>query len=204
MRWPRCGLAIAAPILLLTTTQGAYAAFQGPGQNRSEYLDVSPSDNVSDGQTVMVAGKGFKPNLALAFNMCLLVVRGYSDCDPDTTKLNSAKTDSSGSFQPIPFKLTRTVKIPSRKNVPLDCGTSQCSVGVGDPGGITGGSHCIGFGGHCNPAAGTHDEGSSSSLLSFDNPLGLMAVGGGVLVALLVILGVVGIVVARRRTRASG
>jgi len=137
--------------------------YEGPGLNGTEYVDVEPHNNLTDGQTVMVSGLHFKPNLEIAFNMCKLIVRGYSDCDPTTTQQNKAKTDAAGTFPPTPYKVTEHVAFPSSRNTPVDCGTSTCSVGVGDVGGVTAGSHCVGFGGSCQPEPG-------------NKPLGLLPV----------------------------
>ncbi|MBV9101367.1 MAG: hypothetical protein JOZ46_05150 [Candidatus Dormibacteraeota bacterium] len=127
--------------------------YEGPGIH-NEYVDVEPHDNLTDGQTVMVSGLHFMPNLEIAFNMCKLVTRGYSDCDPTTTVMNKAKTDAQGNFPATPYKVTEHVAFPSSLNKPIDCGANMCSVGVGDVGGKTAGSHCVGFGGPCSPEPG--------------------------------------------------
>jgi len=135
--------------------------YQGPGEDGSEYVDVEPNSNLTDGQTVMVSGFGFKPNISLAFNMCKLVTRGYSDCDPTTTRNNSVKSDASGTFPATAYKVSQHVAFPSSRNVMMDCGTTVCAIGVGDVGGTTSGSHCVGFGGPCQPAPGNKPASAS-------------------------------------------
>ena len=120
--------------------------FQGPGLLRKEYVKVVPSTNLADGQMVQVSGRGFTPNKPLAFNECLATVRGYSDCDPTTTKNSIVTTGADGTFPPTPYTLHTTIKVPSRANADVTCGPDQCSVGVGDVAGTTAGSHCIAFG----------------------------------------------------------
>lgn len=155
------GLAVASTLLIAcggSSSSGAsptpnLSNYEGPGIHH-EYVDVEPHDNLTDGQTVMVSGLGFKPNLELAFNICKLITRGYSDCDPTTTITKETRSNAQGSFPPTPYKVREHVAFPSDRNAPTDCGTDKCGVGVGDVGGLTAGSHCIGFGGPCQAYPG--------------------------------------------------
>ncbi|MBV9119855.1 MAG: hypothetical protein JOZ39_04035 [Chloroflexi bacterium] len=198
-QWVRlAGVALAfATSFLPAISAQAAGDYQGPGTLGTEYVQVTPADSLSDGQTVMVSGRGFKPNMDLALNMCLLSVRGYSDCDPDTTVMKAAHTAADGSFAAVPFKVQRTVHIPSRHNDALDCSTGACSIGVGDVGGVTGGSHCVGFGGACQP------DPAAKSVTSVPSTGGGLPVGPIAGAAAVVIVGGAIAFMLRGRNRAA-
>lgn len=198
-------------LVLLTGAPAGAATAEGPGLLSKEYVTVTPSDNLSAGQTVMVSGRGFLPDKHLAFNECKAVIRGYSDCDPTTTQTNMVTTAADGTFPPTPYVLAKTtVHIPSL-NADLDCGVEKCALGVGDPAGQTAGAHHISFGGTGRPIAGNttttlHPSttvGKSAAAKSSSSSGLSGAAIGGIVAGVLVLLGAGVFFVTRGRRRAT-
>ena len=205
---------LAVGLLALATVVGGWWALalpagavsaEGPGLRGTEMVTVTPSDGLSGGQTVMVSGTGFLPNTSLAFNECKKVVRGYSDCDPATTRTAMTTTGPDGRFPPTPYQLTQTtVRIPSL-NASLDCGVDNCSVGVGDVGGKTAGGHHISFAGTGTPIPGNVTTVAPRPAKAKSSGGGLSGTAlAGLGVAALVVIALVGVLVGRRRREGAG
>ena len=135
------GLLVAGPVV---------AEPQGPGEKGTEFVDVVPSVNLHDGQDVFVSATGFAPNSTLAIVECTLIESGQGDCDLSTVKLGSG-SDANGKLKSTPFTVHATIHVANKPG-PVRCGADQCAVSVGTLDGKSGGEHCIGFGGPCQPA----------------------------------------------------
>lgn len=84
-------------------------------------LDVSATDQLTDGQTITVDGSGFAPDLkGIAVGQCREGFEGPSDCNlaGGATFRNA---DSSGAFATVTIKL-------SPKFGDIDCATEQCVI----------------------------------------------------------------------------
>ena len=128
----------------------ALATPQGPGRHGTEFVDVVPSDHLAGEVTVRVSGTGYPPDTSIVITECLVVANDQGDCDLSSLNLG-VTTRGNGSFGPVPFRVHPTIHVGNRSGA-VDCGTTECSVGVGTLDAAYGGSHCLGFGGKCKAA----------------------------------------------------
>jgi hypothetical protein len=95
-------------------------------------LTVTPSDNVSDGQTVIVTGTGFPPNASGLVRQCAGAV---PDCDTFVASIFLTSPD--GSIPPVYLNAQRVI---TTWTTTYNCSTQACSV-VATAGGKSGRHH---------------------------------------------------------------
>lgn len=104
--------ALALVVLGLVTAPAAFAA---------PTLDVPETENLEDGQTIVVTGSGFAPNLkGIAVGQCRTGFTGPADCNLQggATFRNA---DASGAIEPVTIKLAQSFG-------DVDCLVEQCVV----------------------------------------------------------------------------
>ncbi len=139
---------LAAVVVVAGLPAGADSPEFGADPNVK--LTVSPSDGLTDGQTVMVSGTGFGANSAGLIREC-----GGSAAVPecDTTLSGIFFTDANGAFPPSPMTVNRVI---TSFVTSFNCGAQACAL-VADAGGKSS-RHHISFAG-----AGTVGPTSSTS-----------------------------------------
>ena len=121
-----CVIAAAEVVDIPGTIVSAAISFAGPPST----VVVTPNTGLRDGQSVALAGAGFRPNVQLAFCQGVATATpGQSDCGTGVTFVT---TDAAGAFlggQP----LRRFIFVPSRGTT-VDCASPSdaCAIGVAE------------------------------------------------------------------------
>ncbi|MFI9203883.1 enediyne antibiotic chromoprotein [Streptomyces sp. NPDC053048] len=112
---------------------GVSVAAQAPALAAEAQISVTPSDDLTDGQTVTVTVTDADPDTEYFIGQCGTVQRAQA-CDADTGTIY--RTDDEG-MAAFPFVVHRTFlgETPEGRRVgAVDCTTVRCYIGTGKPG----------------------------------------------------------------------
>ncbi|MFI9203882.1 enediyne antibiotic chromoprotein [Streptomyces sp. NPDC053048] len=122
-------LGVAAALAL-----GVFATAQAPAlAAQAAQVTVTPSQNLTDGQSVTVSVTGAQPGTEYFIGLCGSV-NGAEACDPSSAK--TYRTDAAGnaSFAFVVHKSFQGVSPTGEVVGSVDCAATACSVGTGRPG----------------------------------------------------------------------
>jgi hypothetical protein len=115
--------AVAPSVAVLSMV--VFGSFGSAGAAAAARAALTPAAGLLDGQSVVVSGAGFDPDVQVGMAECLTGTVGTAECDP--AGVHFTTTDGSGSFS-TPVRVTRVINVAGSLT---DCATpGACVLGL--------------------------------------------------------------------------
>src|SRR5580658_6957164 len=98
--------AVAPSVAVLSMV--VFGSFGSAGAAAAARAALTPAAGLLDGQSVVVSGAGFDPDVQVGMAECLTGTVGTAECDP--AGVHFTTTDGSGSFS-TPVRVTRVINV---------------------------------------------------------------------------------------------